>query len=151
MYENALELDSLDYQVWGNLASSYMMIPESRDKIISTYRRAIEMAENRRSVNPRDVNLLSTLGEYYAAVADSFKARAYTEQALDGAPGNIDIMVRAGSVFEQIGERQIAIPLIKQALISGYPYIYILQLPELSQLVEDTGIQNILSQIQDST
>lgn len=141
MYEKALAMNDRDYSVWGNLAAVYSHIPEKSKKSEATYRRTIEMVEQLRRVNPRDSELLSHLGEFYAMVNDTASALSITEQALNLAPENIMIMVRAGAVYERLGERKRAIGLIERALDGGFPFSNLEGLPELEGLINDPDFE----------
>jgi len=121
MYEKALDLHDHDYRVWGNLASVYYWMPDERGRALATYQRAAQMAEERRKVNPRDPEVLSDLAEYYAMIRERTRALSLVQQALSLAPDNIDVMVRAGLVYEVLDERDTALEWIAKALEHGLP------------------------------
>lgn len=143
MYEKALQLDEHDYQVWVNLASAYDQMPGEREKVLAAYQRAIQMAEERRKVNPRDPKVLSHLAECYVTVGERSKALLLVQQALTLAPDNIEIMVRAGFVYEQLGERDAALEWIGKALKHGFPIAHIKSLPDLQQLLADPRFEGL--------
>jgi len=143
MYEKALLLDERDYQVWVNLASAYDQMPGEREKALAAYQRAIQMAEEKRKVNPRDPMVLSHLAECYATIGERSSALSLVQQALALAPDNIEIMVRAGLVYEQLGERDAALECIGKALKHGFPIAQIKSLPDLQQLLADPRFEGL--------
>jgi eukaryotic-like serine/threonine-protein kinase len=143
-YERALELDNHDYQVWVNLASSYQWVPDQHSKAESTFRRAIEMAERERKINPHDPQLLSNLAQCYAALGESTAALPLIEEALSRAPENLDILLRAGAVYEQLGRRELALECIGSALKLGLPVSSVESLSELSDLRSDPRCRQLL-------
>jgi serine/threonine-protein kinase len=137
MYESALYIYDRDYRVWINLASAYERIPGKHEQVQATYRRAIDMAETERMLNPRDPSVLVHLAECYAIVRDSARAFTLAGQALGLAPDNMDVIVRAGIVHEKLGGRDSALSLIGKALELGYPKGQIAAQPDLEDLLAD--------------
>ncbi len=137
MYEAALRLDDHDYKVWINLAGAYQAIPGQREKMLATYRRAIELAEKRRQVNPRDPWVLSHLADSHAAVGDTLQALMLAAQALAVAPDNVEIMLRIGLVYETVGKRVLALDVIHGALDRGAPVAQIEATEGFENLVKD--------------
>jgi len=142
MYEKALELDRRDYRVWINLASVYDRLPEHSDRVIPTYRRAIQMGEEERLRNPRDAMTQVYLAECYVVVADTTRALSLADQALALAPDNVEVSVRAGLVYEQLGKRDPALDCISRAIQAGFPVAQLKAMPELNQLFADSRLQN---------
>lgn len=143
MYENARDLEDEDYQVWINLASAYYWTEGRRAQALATYRRAAEMAEAKRATNPRDPSVLSHLAESYAMLDEDSTARVRLAEALNLAPDNIEVMLRAGVVYEMLGERDWALDWIKRALERGYPIAYIEKYPELAELRADPRFKSL--------
>ena len=143
MYERALALDDHDYQVWMNLAATYRL-PGQHTKAQLTFRRAIQMAERQRKINPHDPQLLSHLAECHTALGEHTDALPLIEEALSLAPENVDILIRAGVVYEQLGRRELALAWIGSALMLGLPVAFVESLPELSDLRSDPRCQQLL-------
>lgn len=147
MYEKALRLDDRNYLVWGNLAATYYWTPNRRDSALTIYERAAEMAERQRQVNPRDLYWLSDLGEYYSKLGDRDRAQAIAEQIVSEVPDNIDLIIRAGVIFEELDDRDQALRWIGKALQRGYPVTHLEHIPELQSLKTDARFQEILREI----
>ncbi len=147
MYETALDLHDGSYVMWGNLASAYYWAPDEREKAAETYRRAIELAEEHKRVNPNDPELLINLAGYHAMTGGESEARGYITKALALAPDNTDVMFRAGSAYERLDEREAALHWLGKAVENGFPPSEIKRHPGLRELVTDTPYEKMLQQI----
>ncbi len=136
-YEKARNVDSSDYRVWGNLASAYYWAPGETAKAHAAYLRAARMAEERRKANPQDAALLSHLANYYAMLGNRGRAFPLLEQSLALAPGDPDVMARAGGTYEQLGQREKALEWIGEALKKGFSLKNLTQWPGLNNLRKD--------------
>ena len=143
-YELALSLNDNDYLTWGNLAAAYFWIQRKRDKAIETYKFAIEIAEERLKVNPKDSDVISNLARYYSDIGNKKKSLKLLRQSLDIAPDNVEVMYRAASTYEKLGMRDDALEWIGNAIENGYPRTEIESQPELKQLVTDERYQQLL-------
>ena len=148
MYEIALDFNPHDYLVWGNLASAYYWAEESNEKVTQTYLHAIELAEERQKVNSKDPIVLSHLSGYYSMVGESEKAVTFMEQALNLAPEDVRVVYGAATVYEQLGNREVALYWIEQALKKGYSRLEIEHQPELKKLCQDSRFQLLVKKFQ---
>lgn len=146
-YETALDINDHDYAVWGNLASANQWIPGKQDEAQLNFERAIELAEEKKKVNPNDPDLISRLAGYYAKVKNREQALKHITQALDMAPKNVQVMYRVGSAYEQLGDRNKALLWIGNALENGYSRSEIENQPELRDLVADAKYQELVSKL----
>ncbi len=144
-YAQALALDSLDYQVWGNLASAYYWTPGAADSARTTYRRAAKHAEKKLQVNPRDAEVLADLAGYYARLGASRKALALIKRALNLGRDNVLVMAYAGLTYEETGLREQALKWLGLALQKGYSLAEIEHEPGLRKLREDGRFQQIVA------
>jgi len=116
----------------------------------SNYLKAIEVAERQLEVNPNNVYINSDLGSYYSDVGDSLQAVKYLEKTLTLAPELPDLVFRAASAYEKLGNRARAIELMVQALQRDFPLENILVQPELSDLIEDEDFQKVIGSYRSS-
>ncbi len=137
MYEKALEFNDRDFLVWGNLASAYYWNPAERVKAYETYKRAEELAEKKREVNPRDLDVLSDLAGYYAMTGDSARALSLLQQIVDLKPDGLKVFFRIGATYERLGRREPALQWIGKALEEGYSLAEIERAPSLRELRKD--------------
>jgi serine/threonine-protein kinase len=137
MYEQALAIQEDDYQLWINLAAVYERLPEQKARVNITYRKAIALAEREHAANPRNAAIAIHLAECYATVGDTTGALALTSQALGLLPDDVQVVVRAGLVYEQVGRRDPAVEMIGKALDLGFPLAYLEAQPQLEDLLKD--------------
>jgi len=147
MYEKALALDDRDYRVWSNLAAAYRWTPGEQDKARAAYERAARMAEEQRNVNPRDPHVLVVLADCYAMLGQAAKARTLVQQALALAPGEAEVMFRAGDIYEELGDRERALEWIGKALARGYSRAELERAPGLAQLRADARYPRLLERL----
>jgi tetratricopeptide (TPR) repeat protein len=147
MYEKALESDSREYKVVGNLASAYHWIP-NEEKAQVNYRRAVQMAEGKRQINPHDGDVLSDLAVYYGMTGERARALQLIEQALEQSPDDVDVLFRAGEVYEHLGEREKALKSIGMALDHGCSRETVEVAPELRRLRADSRFAALIQQHQ---
>lgn len=142
-YSLALAINPNDYIIWGNLASLQGLLGATEDER-ANYLKAIEVAEGQLEVNPNNISIISDLGSYYSDVGDSTEAVKYLERTLDLAPELPDMIFRAASAYEKLGNRDRAITLMVQALEQDYPLENIIIQPELSDLIENEEFQEAI-------
>ena len=72
----ARKLNDQSYTSWANLANAYYFLPGKMVQAMATYRRAAELAEEKRKITPNDPNLLASLAGYYALLGEKDHAQA---------------------------------------------------------------------------
>ncbi len=147
-YAQALQLDSTDYQVWGNLASAYYWMLGAELEAQRYYRRAVNMAEEKKRVNPRDAIVLADLAEYGARLGQRDRAREHIALALAHGKDNVSVMATAALVYEALSERALALQWAKKALENGYALATIEHEPGFRDLRRDPGFQKLVRQRQ---
>lgn len=145
MYEMALELNDKDYIVWGNLASALYWIPGKREKAIDLYRKAIQLIREEEKVNPYNAELISNLAAYYSMTGESSKAFSLVKKSIELAPNDVQIIFRAGTTYEQLGNRRKALYYLESAIKNGYSKTELQRQPDLRNLITDEQFKNILS------
>lgn len=144
-YEKAIELNATDHVVTGNLASAYYWTGTEREKALEHFRRAVSLAQKQLEVNPGDAEIHALLGGYCAMVGDTAQARLHASRSLKLSPKDASIMFRAGTTYEQIGERGRALERIQKALEAGYSISEISNQPELKNLYADPRFETMLA------
>jgi serine/threonine-protein kinase len=142
--EEAIKINDANHRYWGALANAYYWIPGSREQSISAYRSAIQLAETRLEMNPKDARVLATLAGYYVMIDEKEKARSYADDALEISPDKPFVVYFAGHVYEQLGERGKALELIEKALELGYPLKEVQRDPWLSDFRADKRFKGLL-------
>jgi serine/threonine-protein kinase len=136
-YEKALALEEGDYRLWRNLAAARYWAPGLRPGAAAAYRRAADLAEKARAVNPRDPGLLVRLADCYAMLERAEEARSLARRALELAPEDVELMSVAAAVYEQLGDRTLALRWIERALRGGFSLDTVDRTPDLARLRAD--------------
>jgi serine/threonine-protein kinase len=136
-YETALKLQDTDYRIWGFLGSAYQWSGVDVKKVEECFRKAIAGAEQELQINRRDAKLLCALSEYYVMVGERKNALELLQQALLLAPNDVVIMGRAGSIYEELGNRTAALKWIEKAFRKGYSAVELERDPAIKNLRAD--------------
>jgi tetratricopeptide (TPR) repeat protein len=146
-FKKALSLDSNDYRVWINYASVLDKLVGEENRAIITYRKAANMAEIQRNINPRNVEVLSNLATCYSFLGEKSKAQLLIDQALSISPKDLEVLVTAASIYDNMGERSIAVSYIAKAINGGYPLTQLKTYQDLTELLKDPGLDSMLTGI----
>ena len=120
MYEKALELDDRDYRVWASLGAVLRGLSGREASVDSAFRRAVDLAEAQLMINPNDALLLAFLAEHHAILGDDERAGELAKRAVEIAPKQVDVLVRAAGAYEEIGQRAKALATIRTAIEGGW-------------------------------
>jgi tetratricopeptide (TPR) repeat protein/TolB-like protein len=136
-YEKALELNSQDHNVWGNLGAAYLRTPGQKSRANDAYRRAIQLAEKARSAGLGDPNLLARLAQYYAIQGKRSEPLELLRTALAQAPTDVSVLISAAITYETLGFREEALQWVRKSLELGYPRLEVEQTPDFDELRKD--------------
>jgi tetratricopeptide (TPR) repeat protein/predicted Ser/Thr protein kinase len=145
MFEQATTLDTQNYEIWGNLGDAYYWAPGMRERAPSAYRRALELGEELRKVNPRDAHMLSYLAGYHAMLGEKEKARKQISEAEKLAPGDPEVLYYAAMVYVQAGEKTRAVEELERSVAAGYPAATVRDTPNFSALEDDPRFRALIS------
>ena len=138
-YERAVALTPGSHRLWRNLGAALYWAPGQRDKAAAAYRRAIELAEQERQVNPRQPVLLAELADAYSMVGRRQETRDAAAAVERLGSGDADAIFNVASAYEQIGDRAQAIKWLQKALAAGYSRELVAQSPGLGALRHAAG------------
>ena len=146
IYAKAVELNAKDYRLWGNLASARFWTSEEdrTSEARTAYEQAVLLAEEELKVNSSDVTVLANLAQYYAFLGRGDRALPLLNRALGLTPADNKLMFRAAEIYEQLGERQLALKFVAKAMELGYSRAGMEHSPSLRQLRTDPGYQSLL-------
>jgi serine/threonine-protein kinase len=151
MYSKALELNASDYQVWSFLGSAYNYSdPPQPEKSNDAMIKAMELAEERLEVNPRDAGLLIDLASFYAELGNEQRAEVMLNRSINLQPGDVTTQTKIGTVLEHLGDREGALEWFGRAIENGYPVeeIYKSPDPKILLLIEDPAFQEMVEKLQ---
>jgi len=118
--DSAIELGADSYQVWGNRAEAYRMVPHLKSRAPALFHRAIELAKNELAKRPLDPEVWAMLANHHARLEQPAEAGKAIQTGLEIAPDNRNVLFRAALVFEMIGDRERALLSLRKALAGGY-------------------------------
>jgi serine/threonine protein kinase/tetratricopeptide (TPR) repeat protein len=143
--EEATTLDARNYEIWGNLGDAYYWAPGMRERAAGAYRRALELGEEQRKVNPRDAHMLSYLAEYHAMLGEKQRAQLRIGEAEKLAPRDPEVLYYAAMVYVQAGDQKKSLDMLERAVASGYPAAGVRDTPNFSVLENDPRYRALIS------
>jgi len=132
--KKAIELRPKKYQYWGNLADAFRMIPGKAAEANAAYKEAVLLAEEQLKVNPKDLEVLSSLALNYSRLGDGGQARKYLDLILRASPKNVDVLRIACLVHLEAGEKKESLSWLEKAVHAGYSREQLTANPELASL-----------------
>jgi serine/threonine-protein kinase len=145
IFRELTEKGTKDYEIWGNLGDAYRWTPGNADKSALVYHRALELAEQRVAVNPRDARALIHIALYRAKTGQNAQTVRDLETALANASDDKSILFNAAIVCELTGNRARALGYLGKAISGGYSLNEIAAEPELGKLREDSSYKTLVS------
>jgi eukaryotic-like serine/threonine-protein kinase len=142
-YELAIQMNGREWTWWHNLAAAYQWANEPQ-KARAAFQRTAELAEEQRRVNPRDPALLILLADAYSNLNQPLHARELLQQGLALAPDDVSNMFQASSIYEQLGDRKLALQWIAKAIKGGFSRDLIEKEPTLARLRLDPRFQSLI-------
>jgi serine/threonine protein kinase/tetratricopeptide (TPR) repeat protein len=142
-YEKAIQMNGHDSLWWHNLAAAYQW-SHNPEKARTAFQRTAELAEEQRRVNPRDPVLLVRLADAYSNLNQGQRARQLIQQGLALASDDVSNMFNASEIYEQLGDRELALQWIAKAIKAGYSRDLIEKSPTLARLRLDPRYQGLV-------
>ena len=132
-YEMAIQMNSHEPRWWHNLAGAYQASGDSQ-KARAAFQQTAALTEEQLRVNSRDPALLLYLADAYSYLSQPQRARQLLEQALALSPDDVANMFQASAIYEQIGDRKLALQWIAKAIKGGFSRDLIEKEPTLARL-----------------
>jgi tetratricopeptide (TPR) repeat protein len=149
-YEQAVKLNQLDYEMWGNLGDAYYWAPSQQGEAPPAYRKAISLAEAALRVNPRDAVILCNLALYRAMLHEKESALALLRRALAIDPNNPDFLFKAAEIHNQFGSKDAALTSLERAIARGYSVFFVRDHPIFSNLKSDQRFRKLVGRSESS-
>ena len=143
-FEQACAFDDTDYVLWGNLGIAYHWLGGHEEQSREALTKAIALAEQQLTVNPRDTTVLADLAGYHALVGEKDKALSYLRRVEADGRKSPDLAIQIADVYTDLGQPDTAIKWIGTGLDLGYPAAQLSNLPLLDGLVKDPRVQKLL-------
>ena len=144
-FERAVALSPRDPRGWANLGDAQRWTPGHEGKAAASFDRAIALVREELEANPGVAGDWGQLAKWLAKRGQIAASLDAIRRALELAPGNVDCMARAITVYELAGDRPRALACLKTALDSGYGRLEIERDPELEDLRRDPEAQRLFT------
>jgi len=135
--EKAVSSGSSDYTLWRSLGAARYWAPGERPRAAEAYRRAAELAEQERRIDPTNPRLIAHLADCRAMLGEAREAQALSRQAGRLAPDSRRVAEILSGVHEQIGDRDGALRWLTTAVKAGYPLADVESDPTFERLRKD--------------
>jgi tetratricopeptide (TPR) repeat protein len=145
MFERALEEDNSRYITWGNLAYAYKFGP-APEKAEASFRKAVELAEIAREIEPRDWWVLTDLAGYYAMLDDREKGLKLIDQVVAEEQQEPQLIAHIAETLEDLDDRERALVWVARAFDAGITPSRFENRPTLRELVADERYQQLVQE-----
>jgi len=142
----ALEIDSNDYRLWGNLAYAYRFGSEAV-QAEGAFRHAVEMAEEQRAAQPDDISIAIHLAGYYAMLDEPRRGLALLEPAAASEPTDPQLIAAIAEAFWDLGETEKALEWVDRSFRAGIKRGYFEDRSTLRDLVADPRYQALVLEL----
>ena len=120
LYERAMKLNAADFRMPGGLGIAYKRSGDEA-KARAPLEAAIRLVEGELRVNPKRAELYTYKALYLAGLGRKEEVGGLLRRALELAPDNVDIMIRAAETEASVGNDQNAIALLRKIGAKGFP------------------------------
>ncbi|HJX83582.1 MAG TPA: tetratricopeptide repeat protein [Candidatus Angelobacter sp.] len=144
-FQRATAKDPQDYRGYGGLARAYFWATGQRPLALKTYRKAIELAEQKLIVNPDDPDVNLMLAVYRAMLGEENEALYRLDLARQSQPDEPEVAFWAAVVNLQLGDQARALARLRQARSMNYSSAEIMGAPELDSLHADPEFRQIMA------
>jgi tetratricopeptide (TPR) repeat protein len=136
-FERAVTLMPNEHRVWRNLGAALYWAPGERQKAAAAFERSVTLAEQARTVNPRQIDLLAQLADAYSMLGREREARDAAISVERLGPQEASVLFILAGVYEQLGDRTAALSWLKKAIAAGYQPERIERSPTFARLRKD--------------
>ena len=140
----AVKLDPESHVFWANLGDYYHWAPGMREKAAAAYQKALSLADKKLEVNARDGPLLACAGLYHAMLGNRKAALGRLQRAVALAPDDHMVRFKGARVYNQLGESNLAVRALEQALAAGYSVADVHDTPIFDNLRTDPRFQGLI-------
>jgi tetratricopeptide (TPR) repeat protein len=143
-FRTALQARSGSAATHRNLGDSLLKL--GRDAAArASYRRAADLAEQSRVVNPADALNLASLAVYLEKAGDDGPARQRLAEALQRAPADPEVCYRGALVHAVAGRSAEALAMLERAVAAGYSRSEPVRADEFERLRADPRFQALIA------
>jgi tetratricopeptide (TPR) repeat protein len=145
--QRALQIDPEDWQNWGTLGDALYQIPSQRAEAKKAYQKAIDLANKRLDVNPRDAYILAFSADYYAMLDKESEAKEQLARALDAAPTNAEVLFRAAILYNHFKDNEKTLDFLAKSVAAGYSRTAVRDTPDFDHLESNIRFRALIPKI----
>jgi hypothetical protein len=138
------------YRRLNNLAASLYWAGNDRPRAMEIFRDAITLGEARLAEDPENAIHIAYLAGLYAMIDDDVTARNYAREEIVSESDDSFVMYLLGFAWEKLGETELALHYIGNAVRNDYPLSALKAEPMLKDLVNDTRFLNLIEGLEKS-
>ena len=146
-YQKATGLSPRNYRMWRNLAAGYDKAPGQRDRAPDAYRKALDLAEQERAIDPNDGRVVIDMADCAAMLGDKPRALTLAAEALSRSPKDSELQYMAAGVYETLGDRASALRWLEAALRAGYQRTLLETSPSFAALRTDPRYKRLIASL----
>lgn len=143
-FSQAVQLNDKDFELRGNLADAQYWVPNQRPAAIESYRQAIQLAQPRLQVNPKDTNVLLSVAQYHGMLGEKQPALDYLERVQAADPKARDLPRNAAIIYAQFGDRAQTLDQLEKFFAGGGSPAYVRSWPNFDSLNSDPRYQQLM-------
>lgn len=145
MTQKALDINASDWRGWSNLGLAYDWMGHEGEAD-DAFRNELTRVEEIAKVSTDDAEIQVELGLLYSKWKLREKAVPHIEAALARAPDDPAVLSSAGEAYDNLGDRNIALELVKKSLAKGWTLAQLENDPGKRKLLRDPRFQEITQQ-----
>ena len=149
-FEKTLKLDGNSHfpLYWANLGDAYRWVPGKEKESRQAYIRALQLWESDLEVTPGVLSTRSRMALYHAKVGNTAEAKSFLQEMQGMEDLNSIYYFRALATAEIIGDRELALAMLRKSLEKGYQKTEIENDPELKKLRQDSAYHLTLASLE---
>ena len=144
-YAMAVNLAPNDYQLWGNLGDAYSFTGDKKSAAVISYKRAIELGEQKLRINTNDIAIISDLSYYYSRVGNHERAIAMDARARREASDDMYVQYISALTNTELGRIEEALTALERAVDLEYEPELLRSDPVLATLREEERFKRLVS------
>jgi eukaryotic-like serine/threonine-protein kinase len=138
--KKAILINDQNYDVWNNLAEGYEWLKDE-ENAKAAREKTLELVEQAVTLNSQDADAQATLAVLLAKEGFRDKAKDRIQISLALSPDSQSVLSDVADAYELLGDRQLAVHYLHQALLKGLPSEQLNADPYLQDIVSDPSFR----------
>jgi tetratricopeptide (TPR) repeat protein/TolB-like protein len=143
-YEQSLQLNGGDFEVWWNLGEADYWSAAKKSQAERAFRQCVSLGGPQLVVDPRNVETMGVLAVCHAMLQDTNDALNLIQRAYMLGPPDAELAFKAALVYTQLRREDQAVDRLGEALAAGYPAKLARDTPMFDQLRSNPRVQQLL-------